>query len=579
MAIHLFEQTTLIPQKGGTFLYKYSADGVIDDNYTQLTIQGSASKSEDFTNRQFTLGFSSNTTGSDRTVTGTLSLRVDGETETLNFTVTQTAGANYAYPDDASQITEIPAAGGNASFVLLTNETSSTGFTITGSEVNRTTGIITSKPVTNYSFTPHYDVKHYSSVSDFRTASLNGEIQRGDWVYVDGVVKGNTIHYFQDGMTYASPGSVTLDDGFGDSSYYRIVPRSLYNLGNVPFTSSNYNDALNATTIGFKYIFTWGATSFKYEIDSSDVWDEDHNIYNDPFIYTANGTSVDPGRRHNITPPSPTSSQDGFTVSVTLGENNEGSKVDNWVTVDTGSIEASKSIAQTAKPGSLSLQKTSLKLPGDRNNYYITVICSNIDFENITAVRSGSGNITPHLVKNGGNILLRIEIPTSNIGGSAPQTGTITVTGIDGLGTSHSATCNVTVNTDTTGVSVYPQGSSVDPIIVDWQGETLSFALTCTNIASIDRVWQQKIPGGETSTLEYTTESTSSGYRVYVTIPQNTEFADQDSYIHFNTTSSYDLLQPSTFSIIRQEALPPGTITFSDSDPLYWHSYLKTQYV
>ena len=247
--------------------------------------------------------------------------------------------------------------------------------------------------------------------------------------------------------------------------------------------------------------------------------------------------------------------------------------------MDTGSIEASKSIAQTAKPGSLSLQKTSLNLPGDRDYYYVTVICSNIDFENITAVRTGSGNITPRIVENGGNIFLRIEIPTSNIGGSAPQTGTITVTGVDGLGTSHSATCDVTVNTDTTGVSVYPQGSSVDPIIVDWQGETLSFALTCTNIASLDRVWQQKIPGGETSTLEYTTESTSSGYRVYVTIPQNTEFADQDSYIHFNTTSSYDLLQPSTFSVIRQESIPPGTITFSDSDPLYSHSYFKTQYV
>lgn len=558
--IKIFAQAYTIPKNGGVFWYDVlSTYKDISWNDVEFNITGASVAERDTTNDRFSLNFSSTTT--TRTISGTIQFRfTDGEYYTYDFSTTQTGDSGYTYIQDNIQ-SEIVAGDSNKWSVRIKSNESFSSPAVTIWKYDKTNHLVQYNGGIDWQVTlteDYSDAYLFNSISEFRDACIAGTITNGKWVYVKGVaqdvrwVDSSSFAY----LTFTDP-----------NSDYELSVINVYNLGNVPYTSSNYTDAQYITTLGFSYnsSTTWGSNT--YSVASSRL----------PFAYTQNGVTTTPGARNGRTPVEPIFS--GYKASGLFYRNDLGVQAFNYMVIKDGSKEITTTILkQAGQAGSISVEYPTMTVSGRIDTYYNKITHPNIAVSNISYSASGTGGITPSIVTIDGEQYVKLEVVTSNIGAESSRSKTVTVKGVDGTDVTRTTEFTITQTNDEPKINVTPLYASDRPLQIGWQGQDVTFQLSCTNIASIDEVrWSMGVPA-EQQSLEYTLTEKSYGWDCVVTIPQNpTEDYNQSKIIFKGTTtytpasSEYNYLDS---PYVRQEATPPGTITVTTSNP-YLHSYAQ----
>lgn len=560
--IKIFAQAYTIPKNGGVFWYDVlSTYKDISWNDIEFNITGASVAERDTTNDRFSLNFSSTTT--TRTISGTIQFRfTDGEYYTYDFSTTQTGDSGYTYIQDNIQ-SEI--LGNDPPFPIVTipiksNETLE-NVTARFTQYDKTNHILGyDERAVQVILTEDYSGAYlFNSISEFRDACLAGTITNGKWVYVKGVAQ--NVNWV-DSSSFAY---LTFTDPNSD---YKLNVTNVYNLGNVPYTSSNYTDAQYITTLGFSYnsSTTWGSNT--YSVASSRL----------PFAYTQNGVTTTPGAREGRTPVEPIFS--GYKAKIYLWWNDLGITAYDYVTIlKSNSTPITTTIVkQAGQAGSISVEYPTMTVSGRIDTYYNKITHPNIAVSNISYSASGTGDITPSIVTIDGKQYVKLEVVTSNIGAESSRSKTVTVKGIDGTNVTRTTEFTITQTNDEPKINVTPLYASDRPLQIGWQGQDVTFQLSCTNIASIDEVsWGMGVPS-EQQSLEYTLTEKSYGWDCVVTIPQNPTNDYNQSKIIFKGTTTYTPASSEYNYLdspyVRQEATPPGTITVTTSNP-YLHSYAQ----
>ena len=566
----ILPQTNVVPKQGGSFWFKLAIDKQRSSNWS-YTVTG-AERITDIDKNMVGVFFTENTTGQDRVATCILTVHQYGTgTEYTNeWTVTQKATNDFYFSNGLSQVSDtLSGDGGNATFYVRTNDNSS-NFSVAGYAINRTGYTVTKlNSDLNPVYTPHI-TRRFATIADFKAAAQAGELTFGEWVYVDGVVDGTPT---KNSSGVKLPKFVTS----GTTTPYLVVS-DVYDLGNVQFTDSNYTDAANITTIGFRYLSKWTSGN-SYNLDTYYVGTYKYT----PFAYTKGGVTTPAGFRDidlnanaDYLPPIP--GQSGYNVTVTLPENEQGGELENWVFINNGNKSAGVVVNQAVPVGSLSVEYQEMTLPANGSRTYLNeVTYKHIDFANITLTHN-SGAFDIRLIQQDGKTYISVFTNTGIIGEDTPITDTITLTGTDGQGNVSTIEIPVTQSIEDGEFFSDPYGDTTNPIVISWQGDTKTFTLinketldspefTEYHLTEVTRVSWYK--DGVESDLPYTAEWVDGKIQVTITFPRNTTYDTTIANLHIAAKdnfvpSSTVYMWPSC--ALQVEGIPVGSIEFAQSE-------------
>lgn len=563
-SVLLYNQAYIVPNTGGTYWYSaVSYPKAVTLQTVNLPSPLSYSEGEG----GFYITVPSNSTSSERSWDCyAVFAEVDDSTATsaVSFTVRQSATNKGVYFTKGFQ-TKVSSEGGTVDAEFVSQGTNRFRM----ERYNRpaaTTPTVEVAP--SYSSNYPNRVSKFSSVADFRNASIAGEIPVGNWVYIDGIV--TEVGRFYNGMV-----TVTFKDS--TDSQYEAEISGVKNLGNVNYTSSNYTEAANITTIGFKYTTKWGETSDWYSTSASS---------NYPFAYTQNGVTIAPGERNMEIPPEPIST--GYTVTATISSNTLDNYVDHIIKAydENNTRIAATIVRQSGASGKLELQYETMDFPGDPTSELNKLTHTGISYDTLeTWNSSGSGNFTPSIIQKNGETYLKVQTFSSNIDGTENKEAVISIQGKDANGDKVTITCNVVQHTDWTEMSVISRGSYENPLEVGWDSSDVTYTIYGSNIGEITSVYRVAPYSDNREYLEFTAVPTTvgsyqDGYLVTVTIPRNTVYEDKKWELDFIASSAYEsygnIYAGGTY--ILQEKLPEGKIIFDPSILTYLHSYASSTY-